>query len=113
MEFTYNEVLQHNGKKNVLLVCWNNNIDKEWEICKMLYGTCNLYIKPHPGDKDNPEYPKMAERYQCIIIPKTGYPHVDVVVSYDSTLADEYEDVGVKVVRYDLLDDMMEIRTLI
>ena len=113
MEFTYNEVLQHNGKKNVLLVCWSNNIDKEWEICDLLSDNCNLYIKPHPGDKDNPEYPKMAERYHCIIIPKTGYPHVDVVVSYDSTLADEYEDVDVKVIRYDLLVDLKKIITLI
>ena len=113
IEFTYNEVLRHNGKKNVLLVCWNNNIDKEWEICELLHDECNLYIKPHPGDKDNPAYPKMAEQYQCVIIPKTGYPKVDVVVSYDSTLADEYEDVDVKVIRYDLLDDLKEIKKLI
>lgn len=113
MEFTYNEVLQHNGKKNVLLVCWSNNIDKEWEICDLLSDKCNLYIKPHPGDKDNPEYPKMAERYHCIIIPKTGYPHVDVVVSYESTLADEYEDVDVKVIRYDLLENLNDIKKLI
>ena len=113
LEFTSNDLLLDNGKKNVLLVCWNNNIDKEWEICKLLHGTCNLYIKPHPGDKDNPAYPKMAEKYHCAIIPKTDYPHVDVVVSYDSTLADEYEDVDVKVIRYDELDDLKEIKKMI
>jgi len=113
MEFTYNEVLLHNGKKNVLLVCWNNNLEKEWEICDLLHGSCNLYVKPHPADKDNQSYPKMAEQYHCVIIPKTGYPHVDVVVSYDSTLADEYEDVDVKVIRYDLLDNLNELKLLI
>lgn len=113
IEFTCNEMLQQNGKKNVLLVCWNNNIEKEWEICEMLHGKCNLYIKPHPGDKNNPTYPQMAEQYQCVIIPKTGYPHVDVVVSYDSTLADEYEDVDVQVIRYDLLDNLNEIKRII
>lgn len=56
MEFTCNEVLKQTGK-NVLLVCWNNNIYKERIICEMLYLKCNLYIKPHPGDKDNPAYP--------------------------------------------------------
>ena len=113
MEFTHNEVLQHNGKKNVLLVCWNNNIEYEREICDLLKDQFNLYIKPHPGDKDNPAYPEMAERFHGVIIPKTGYPHVDVVVSYDSTLADEYEDVGVKVIRYDLLKDLSELKHLI
>lgn len=113
IEFTCNELLHHNGKKNVLLVCWNNNIDKEWDICKLLYKECNLYIKPHPGDNENTAYPQMAELYQCVIIPKTGYPHVDVVVSYDSTLADEYEDVDVQVIRYDLLDDLKELKNMI
>ena len=113
MEFTHNEVLQHNGKKNVLLVCWNNNIEYEREICELLTDQCNLYIKPHPGDKDNPAYPEMAERCNGVIIPKIGYPQVDVVVSYDSTLADEYEDVGIKVIRYDLLKDLSELKNLI
>ena len=113
MEFTCNEVLKQNGKKNVLLVCWNNNIYKERIICEMLYLKCNLYIKPHPGDKDNPAYPQMAEQYKCVIVPKTGYPNVDVVVSYNSTLADEYEDVDVQVIRYDLLEDLNELRDMI
>lgn len=55
----------------------------------------------------------MAEQYQCVIVPKTGYPNVDVVVSYNSTLADEYEDVDVQVIRYDLLEDLNELRDMI
>ena len=113
ISFTSNELLVHNEKKNVLLVCWVNNLDKEWEICSLIGNLVNLYIKPHPGDKDNPEYPKMANQFNCKIIPKTGFPQVDVVISYDSTLADEYEDVGVKVIRYDLLDSLDEIIKLI
>ena len=111
--FTGNELLQHNDKKNVLLVCWGKRIEKEWVICGLLYKDVNLYIKPHPGDKDNPAYKEMSEKYGCVVIPKTGYPQVDIVVSYESTLADEYEDVGVKVIRYDLLDSLNEIKNLI
>jgi hypothetical protein len=109
LSFTSNDLLLNNGKKNVLLVCWSHNIALEWEICKLLNPLCNLYIKPHPGDKDNPDYPLMSEKYNAIIIPKTGYPQVDVVVSYDSTLADEYENVDIKVIRYDLLDNLNDI----
>ncbi len=113
LEFTCNDLLKDNGKKNVLIVCWSNNIKQEWEICSILGNSVNLYIKPHPGDKDNPEYPKMAEQYDGVIVPRTGYPHVDVVVSYESTLADEYEDVDVKVIRYDLLENLNDIKKLI
>lgn len=113
LEFSCNELLQHNGKKNVLLVCWNNNIEYERRICELLHHNVNLYIKPHPGDKNNPNYPYMARQYHCIIVPKTGYPHVDLVISYDSTLADEYEDVGVTVIRYDLLDSLEELEDLV
>lgn len=111
--FTENELLQHNDKKNILIVCWNKRIEKEWKICELLYKDVNLYIKPHPGDRDNPAYKEMSDKYGCVIIPKTGYPQVDVVVSYESTLADEYEDVNIKVIRYDLLNNIKEIKELI
>ena len=113
LEFTCNDLLKSNGKKNVLIVCWNNNITQEWEICRILDKKVNIYLKPHPGDKDNPSYPQMAKQYDGVIIPKTGYPKVDVVLSYDSTLADEYEDVGIYVIRYDLLKNLSEIASLL
>jgi hypothetical protein len=111
--FTENELLMRNDKKNVLLVCWSKRIEAEWGICELLYKDVNLYIKPHPGDKDNPAYKEMSDKYGCVIISKTGYPHVDVVVSYESTLADEYEDVDVKVIRYDLLENLNDIKKII
>lgn len=113
LEFTCNDLLENNGKKNVLLVCWSNNINYEQRICQLINSDCNLLIKPHPGDKDNPEYVEMKEKYGCKIVPKTGYPKVDIVISYDSTLADEYDDAGVRVIRYDLLSDLCEIRKMI
>ena len=113
LAFSHNELLLHNGKKNVLLVCWGNKISTEWEIVKMLAGKCNLFIKPHPGERDNSDYKRMVKEYGCIMIPKDGYPEVDVVLSYDSTLADEYEDVGIKVIRYDLLDKLEKLQRLI
>ena len=109
LEFVGNEILKENGKKHVLLVCYSNQIRYEKEIAKLISKMVNLYIKPHPFDKDITEYEKICKKYDCILLPKTSYPHVDLVLSYQSTLADEYEEVGVKVVRYDLLNRMDEI----
>lgn len=113
LECTKDSFLKHNGKKNVLLVCWSMNIDKEWFMCKMLHEDVNLYIKPHPADKENVEYQKMVDELGCVIVPKTSYPKVDIVISYDSTLADEYDNIGVKVIRYDKLKDLNDIKSII
>ena len=113
LELTDEGFLKRNGKKNVLIVCWNNKIEKEKALCSLLYNDFNLYLKPHPGSKEHPAYQEMTDKYGCIIIPKICYPKVDVVISYDSTLADEYEDVGVKVVRYDILPNLGVIRDMI
>lgn len=109
MSFSCDNLLIHNEKLNVLIVCLGIYINKERELCNILFANYNIYIKPHPGDKDNTEYLQMAKQYNCIIIPKNGYPKVDVVISYDSTLADEYEAANVKVIRYDLLNNLNEV----
>ena len=98
-----------NGRKDVLLVCWGNHIEIEWRIAQLLENKYNLYIKPHPGEKENPEYKRMVQECGCIIIPKDAYPRVDVVLSYESTLADEYADAGIKVIRYDLMERIEDI----
>ncbi len=113
LECTNDSFLKHNGKKNVLLVCWSMNIDKEWFMCRMLHKDVNLYIKPHPADKENTEYQKMVDELGCVIVPKTSYPKVDIVISYDSTLADEYDNIGLKVIRYDKLKDLNDIKSVI
>ena len=113
LEFTSNELLLKNGKKNVLLVCYNNNIESERMIVAQLAHKCNLYVKPHPFYKDISDYEQMAKVYECIILPKTAYPKVDMVLSYDSTLADEYINVGVDVIRYDLLENLKDLSRIV
>lgn len=114
LTFVGNELLKNNGKKNILLVCCMNTIEQERKIIKILSSkNVNLYVKPHPRDKNISEYKEMASKYNYSLMPKTAYPKVDTVISYDSTLADEYEKVDIEVIRYDLLDNINELDKLI
>ncbi len=106
-------IIKSNGKKNVLLVCCNRCLNEEWEIVKTVSPYVNLYIKPHPADTHNPAYQTMASTYDGVIVKKSEYPRVDCVISYESTLADEYEDVGVKVIRYEKLNNFEDIIPII
>ena len=103
----------NNGKKNVLLVCCNQRIKEEWLIVKQISSLVNLYIKPHPADTHNSTYTKMSVEYNCVIVSKSEYPNVDLVISYESTLADEYEEVGIRVIRYEKLSNLCEIESLV
>ena len=105
--------VRSNGKKNVLLVCCNRCLNEEWEIVKTVSPLVNIYIKPHPADTHNPAYLTMASTYGGVIVEKSEYPKVDIVISYESTLADEYEDVGVKVIRYEKLGNLSDIIPII
>ena len=59
-----------------------------------------MLLKPHPMD-DLVYYQKKESEYPSIIIlSKFEYPKVDLIISYDSTLADEYEMKGIDVLRY-------------
>ena len=60
----------------------------------------NLYIKPHPLDKNIEDYKSLLKDNRFVILEINDYPEVDVVISYESTLADEYENNGVVVLRY-------------
>lgn len=51
-----------------------------------------VYLKPHPGKEDMTKYINLENEYrQCKIIREKLFPDVDVVVSYRSTLAVEYQ----------------------
>ena len=102
LEFTSNERLIRNGKINVLIVCCNSFFDYEKKIIQqiMINSNFNVYVKPHPGFKDHSEYYKLQKQFNIEILNKEDYPCVDVILSYDSTLACEYEEVGVPVLRY-------------
>ena len=103
MEFTSNEKLLKNGRINVLIVGVSFYFDKQKEILDAIREYANVYIKPHPRDTNIDEYNQLSKEYGCVILEKIDHPKVDMVLSYASTLADEYKLVGVEVVRYDLI----------
>ena len=114
LQFTQNEVLNKgNGKQNVLIVSVMSFINDVNNIVELLSGKVNLYVKPHPGDKIMDAYMRLVDQYGIVILEKTAYPEVDVVLSYNSTLADEYDLAGVKVIRWDLLNNISEVKDLV
>lgn len=114
LQFTHNEILNHeNGKKNILIVCYSKATDAVAQIVKMLSEDTNIYVKPHPGEMKLDIYDQLERIYGITLLEKTDYPEVDVVLSYNSTLADEYEMAGVCVIRWDLLKNLSDVRELV
>lgn len=102
LKFSSNEKLLTNGKRNVLIVCNLIHFNKEEKLAKNLYGLgdYNIYLKPHPLDSYD-RYMELNKEVPFIILDKKDYPKVDLVVSYNSTLAIEYRDAGVRVIWHD------------
>lgn len=69
----------------------------------------NLIIKPHPVFPID-EYLLLKSKFKFNVIQdKNIFPNVDLVVSYKSTLAYEYEQKDVNVIYYEKGDDPSEI----
>lgn len=95
-----------NSKSNILIV--GNNVAYEViekKIIQQLQGlNISIYLKPHPLN-DISLYESWIETLDFVLIrDKTFYPQVDFVFSYNSTLANQYEDSGFKVLFYDDID---------
>lgn len=114
MEFTANEKLLMNGKRNVLLVCETIYFYTEKKIIEEISKTnkYNLYVKPHPQN-DPSRYLQLQQVHCFIMLGKTDYPAVDYVISYDSTLVLEYQAKGVKTLMYEDLDYETEYQKLL
>lgn len=94
------EKLLKNGFKNILLICNLIFFDKEKEIVKNLKDKkVNLYVKPHPKD-NKVRYENLQLNNKFILLEKGDYLKVDIVISYISTLATEYENNGILVLRH-------------
>jgi len=101
MRFTGNEKLVQNNLPNLLLVCNKLFFEKEKKIIVDVDNlSVNLYVKPHPADSFT-DYYSLQKKYKFTVLDRIDYPEVDYVISYSSTLADEYEAVGKKIIRYD------------
>lgn len=77
--------------------------DKESAIVETF---CNkpffVYLKPHPGKEDMTRYENLAIAHpeSCKLVMGQMFPDVDIVVSYRSTLAVEYQAYNKKVLLY-------------
>lgn len=100
-EYTGMEKLLQNGNKDVLIVCFELEAERHETALKRLADRkVNIYLKPHPGD-DLSKYDALAKDYQnVVVLGLFDYPKVDYVISYNSSLADEYEMHDIPVVKY-------------
>lgn len=95
-------------EKQSLLIVGNpsHNLAKEETLLKEL-STLNvqIFLKNHPAEP-NQMYDELRVRYVFTFIEglDTKLPDVDLVISYDSTLAYEYASVGTKVLYYGHFD---------
>lgn len=77
--------------------------DKEEYIVKSFDKSPYLvYLKPHPGKEDMSRYISLVESHSnsCKLILDQMFPDVDIVISYRSTLAIEYQAYNKKVLLY-------------
>jgi len=90
-------------KINILLICESTFMQRQLEIIETISKNKNLrlYVKPHPKDKDLDVYNSLKEKCNFILLQGYNFPEVDYVISYESTLAVEYEMNGVKTLIYD------------
>lgn len=86
--------------------------DNELALVKALTSEgIKVYLKPHPGKEDFTRYMILEKEYPlCSIILEKVFPNVDVVCSYRSTLAIEYQAHNKFVMMYDdySVDEMIE-----
>lgn len=109
-DFSGNDNLLSNGKKDVLVVCNTIFYEKEKEIVKLLKDKdINLYLKLHPLTKNVKVYEDLSRYRSIIILTNRCFPKVDYVISYTSTLADEYASAGVNVIMYDGSQSLSDI----
>lgn len=95
--------LQNTEKLTLLLIsCMSITFDYEMELFKALKNSkLDIYLKTHPTIPFKP-YIKPASDYNIKLITDKGiFPKVDLVISYQSTLAFEYELLGVQVLYYE------------
>lgn len=94
-------------KKSVLIVGNPTLFIKyEGQIIKELQGLdIELYLKNHPAEV-NSKYDSLRNQFNFNFIEgkDTRFPDVDLLISYDSTLAYEYASVGAKVLYYGHFD---------
>lgn len=95
------------SKKAVLIVSnYYKFADREEFLLQQLQGLdIEIFLKNHPSHS-NSLYDEMRSKYRFTFIEgmDTNLPDVDILISYDSTLAYEYASIGTKVLYYGHFD---------
>lgn len=98
-------------RKSVLIIGYYSNYAEKEErlISKLQNYNIKLFLKNHPCQAGK-WYQEMINKYNFEFIDAPYFPAVNYVVSYESTLALEYESVGSKVFYYDeyTIDQIVE-----
>lgn len=98
------------AKKNVLLVCCQAYMEQQKKVINEIgrnKKNISLLVKPHPKD-DQSLYKLLQRKYDFILIPKGKNPKVDILISYKSTLVDEYMSWNIPALVYN--DDNFELK---
>lgn len=75
--------------------------EKEKELIRKLQNPrIIVFLKLHPGKEDISQYEVLLKTYNYVLIKDQRFPKVDLVLSYLSTLAVEYQACGIKVLQY-------------
>lgn len=94
----------NNGRFSVLIISHSGlYFEKEIEIIQSLQDLdIDIYVKNHPT-QSNDGYKELAKSCNFILITEQKFPHVNIVITYDSTLAHEYRSVGIEVLYHTFL----------
>lgn len=107
----FNENLE--GDKAILIIAFYDlYYEKERELISLLQNRgIKIYLKNHPLFSAS-VYSELGKEYSFILLDGAIYPKVDVVFSYSSTLALEYENLGVRIILYNNMDHNMLVNTV-
>lgn len=101
-------------KKSVLIIGhWKTELEKELYIIEHLQNSgFRIFLKNHPTLDKSMYFDYMSD-YEFTLLDNTVFPDIDYIVSYDSTLALEYEIAGKHVYKYENFEKLDEIVNLL
>ena len=104
--YGFKPTFKPNRKSLLIIGEYNKYGDKERIILERLEGLeIDIYLKNHPTISDS-VYNDLRKRFNFKFISSksSDFPDVDLLISYESTLAYQYESIGSKVLFYDDID---------
>lgn len=96
--YDFETYLLDSNKLSVLIIAHSGiYFEKESQIIRALQDLhIDIYVKNHPT-QSNESYHELRKHFNFTIISEQRFPYVDLVITYDSTLAHEYMSIGINV----------------